>query len=172
MPVCPVRETTVSSSGDKNCEEIAKTLIDLDDVEKCKEYKWHLSKEGYVIGLKNEKRIKLHRLLLDLQDNNYCVDHINRNPLDNRKSNLRICTNADNAINKNINRANKSGVIGVSWYKVRNKWVASIGFNNKKKTLGYFENFDDAVRVRLKAEKEYFGEFAPQRHLFEQYEIA
>lgn len=98
-------------------------------------------------------------------------DHINRNPLDNRKSNLRPTSHKTNNINKNIQQNNKTGVSGVWWYKNYSKWTASVRVNGKQKNLGYFENFDDAVKARLQAEKEYYGEFAPQQHLFKQYSI-
>ena len=60
--------------------------------------------------------------------------------------------------------------MGVGWYKRYDKWRAYIKVD-KNITLGYFENKDDAIRTRLKAEQKYFGEFAPQKHLYEQYGI-
>ena len=78
------------------------------------------------------------------------VDHANRNPLDNRKENLRICLNLDNSKNKRKLDSNTSGITGVTWYKARNKWVVHIMLNYKSKFLGYFIDFDKAVEVRLK----------------------
>ena len=77
------------------------------------------------------------------------VDHINRITLDNRKSNLRVCTQYINNLNKNTNT---SGCIGVSWDKNRNKWHVMF----KDKNLGRFVSFDEAVAVRKQAERDYF----------------
>ena len=55
--------------------------------------------------------------------------------------------------------------------KESNKWAAYIKINKKMKRLGRFIKKEDAIRARLQAEKEYFGEFAPQRHLFKEYGI-
>ena len=57
------------------------------------------------------------------------------------------------------------------WDKNNNKWMSSIEFNKKYIYLGRFIVKDDAIIARLKAEKKYYGEFAPQRHLFEEYGI-
>ena len=64
---------------------------------------------------------------------------------------------------------NKSGVIGVR--SVGEKFIADIRVNKKLIVLGRFFNKEDAIKARLKAEKEYFGEFAPQQHLYEEYGI-
>ncbi len=98
-------------------------------------------------------------------------DHIDRNPLNNRRSNLRPATQADNVKNASIRSDNTSGIIGVGWYKPTATWQARIGINGKLIRIGFFVNKDDAIRARLNAEVKYFGEFAPQRHLFEQYGI-
>lgn len=83
---------------------------------------------------------------------------------DNRKSNLRLPGNdysfeTYNGMNKGLQSNNKSGVIGVYWNKKRQRWIAEIGINNKDIRLGYFENFEDAVKARAKAEEKYFGEW-------------
>lgn len=67
--------------------------------------------------------------------------------------------------------SNTSGVVGVHLNKKRNKWVASLRFNGEYIFLGHFDNKIDAIKARLVAEVEYYGELAPQRHLFKQYEI-
>ena len=59
----------------------------------------------------------------------------------------------------------------MNWDKSRQKWVARLKYNYKNYYLGGYENKEDAIIARLKAEKEYFKEDAPQRHLFEQYGI-
>ena len=76
-----------------------------------------------------------------------------------------------NTMNKTRQKNNSSGVIGVGWKKDVQKWRVRITIDGKSKLLGEFINKDDAIKVRLEAEQKYFGEFAPQKHLFEQYGI-
>ena len=99
------------------------------------------------------------------------IDHIDRNKLNNRKNNLRVTNDYGNARNTSLAKNNTSGIIGVSFVSDRNKWVAQITVNYQNISLGRYINKEDAIVARLKAEKEYFGEFAPQRHLFEKYGI-
>ena len=60
------------------------------------------------------------------------VDHINHNKLDNRKVNLRVCTDMENSKNKGLRKDNKSGVTGVVWNNEKNKWTVNIRCNNKR----------------------------------------
>lgn len=91
----------------------------------------------------------------------YVIDHINRNPLDNRRSNLRICDYCENAANHNIQKNNTSGFNGVYYDKRRDRWMAKICYRGKSIHLGFFDDKNDAVRARKRAEKEYHGRFAP-----------
>ena len=140
---------------DEYCKEKCRTLIDLDDVEKVKNYKWTF--DGRYVRSSN-KKIKLHRFVIDAPKNKI-IDHINHNVLDNRKNNLRICTQNDNAKNKSKQINNTSGVTGVSWYKKYEKWRVRIQVNNKDILIGYFNDKEDAIKVRKQAEIKYFGEF-------------
>lgn len=100
------------------------------------------------------------------------VDHKNRNTLDNRKQNLRNATKSQNCQNHNLRTDSTTGISGVNWHKKSNKWQVRINDkNNKRISLGIYSDFNEAVKVRLKAEKKYYGEYAPQRHLFEKYGI-
>ena len=113
------------------------------------------------------KGIKIHQLILGPY-----VDHINRDPMDNRKANLRICTQAENCFNASMRSDNTSGFIGVSWSKRKNRWRVRVTVNQKEIHLGTFKDITEAVKARLYGELKYFGaEFAPQRHLFEEYDI-
>ena len=80
------------------------------------------------------------------------IDHINHDGMDNRIENLRSVSNEENMKNRTLQSNNKSGVNGVSWFKNMNKWVAKIAVDNKDKHLGYFIDFNDAVRARKLAE--------------------
>lgn len=91
------------------------------------------------------------------------VDHINGNKLDNRKSNLRICCNADNLKNRvKLPSNNTSGILGVRYRADRNKWYAEIQFNKQKINLGSYTEKEDAIKARLEAEIKYFGKYKSQ----------
>lgn len=84
-----------------------------------------------------------------------CIDHINGDGTDNRWCNLREVTHAENSRNLKLSSRNTTGVVGVSWSKSRNKWVASINVKGKTKFLGRFNELSDAVNARKEAEKLY-----------------
>ena len=147
--------------------------FDLEDYDKIKDYCWCeiIDNKGYhSLNSKeydnNKKVIKMNWIIIG---KNY--DHINRNPLDNRKSNLRKASITENNRNKSLRVNNTSGVIGVCFENDRQKWKAYIMVDGKKARIGSFINKVDAIRARLEAEAKYYGEFAPQRHLFEEYGI-
>ena len=83
------------------------------------------------------------------------VDHINRIPTDNRISNLRPATKAQNQQNHGIPKHNKSGFVGVSWDSNRSKWYASIRANNRTIPLGRFQNIEDAATAYQQAAGRY-----------------
>ena len=112
----------------------------------------------------------MHRLIADCPKHLF-VDHINRVRHDNRRCNLRYADTTENAINKSVMGNNKSGVSGVCYDKSRNKWIGKIGIGNRKTIGKRFSVKEDAIKYRLQLEKEYFGDYAPQKHLFEQYGI-
>ena len=143
---------------DKNCEEVARASIDIDDVSKVKEYKWHLDSNGYVMS---NKQIRLHRLIMNPSDDKV-VDHIDHNRLNNKSSNLRVCSKHQNNMNTSLSRNSTSGVIGVHFNKQRNKWQAHITFNYKYIHLGLFDTLEEAIEARKQAEIEYFGEYRNQ----------
>ena len=99
-------------------------------------------------------------------------DHLDRNPSNNRKNNLGVKSRRDNSLNSGLQTNNKSGIIGVSWSKTENKWRASINISNgKQRIIGRYDFKIDAIIARLKAEKEYYGDNAPQKSLFKEYGI-
>lgn len=146
-------------------EECGRAFIDTEDLEACKDYKWSMRKDGYVLCGHAEGRY-LHRFIMN-PPKDMCVDHINGNPLDNRKSNLRICTIQENSRNVKRYSHNTSGLTGVHYSKEFNNWSANIIYDNVCYHLGTFNNREDAIKSRLDAEKKYFGEFAPQRDIEE-----
>ena len=145
--------------------------FDLEDYDKIKDYCWYeiVNTNSDYHGLVTNFENKMVRMSHVICGKYY--DHINRNPLDNRKSNLRPATYTENARNYSVQKNNTSGFSGISWDKERSKWVAYIVVNKKRKKLGRFINKEDAIKARLEAEAKYFSDFAPQRHLFEEYNI-
>lgn len=108
--------------------------------------------------MKNSKQKYLHRIITG--ETILYVDHINGNKLDNRKSNLRVCSNADNLKNRvKLPSSNTSGILGVRYRSDRSKWYAEIQVNNKKIRLGSYVDKEDAVRARLEAEIKYFDKY-------------
>lgn len=158
--------------------EAGRVKIDIEDLDKIKGYRWNLHSKGYAEtftknDLEDKAQILMHRLLMGVEDTSF-IDHINHDGLDNRKVNLRIVTRSENGMNNSVSSRSKSGVIGVSYESKRNrlsKWRAYISVDKKQIDLGYFENLEDAIVARLTAEKEYYQEFSPQKHLFEEYDI-
>lgn len=147
----------------KNNDICAKALIDLEDVEKVKNIKWHrsdLQKNTYYCMSNNLQWRRLHRLILNITDPKVFVDHINHNGLDNRKVNLRICTNQQNICNCNTPKNNTSGHKGVYWSQDKQKWTVQVTINNKTKYIGRYDTLEDAINARKKAAKKYYGEFS------------
>ena len=115
----------------------------------------------------NRKSISMHRFLLKASKGQI-VDHINRNGLDNRRSNLRFCDKKENAFNSPKQRGNYSSKFkGVSFLKSDNRWIAQICAGPRMKNgesqciyLGCFLNEEKAAICYDKAALKYFGEFA------------
>ena len=82
------------------------------------------------------------------------IDHIDGNRSNNRISNLRTVTRAENMKNKSMPSNNKSGTIGVCWTTKRGRWLATITVGRKTRRLGEFVNKEDAISARKKAEVE------------------
>lgn len=135
--------------------------VDKEDYPLVSPYCWRIIKTGYVIANINRRTVYLHRFIMGEPDG-YLVDHWggDKTRNDNRRYNLRIATYLENTLNRKPNKTSETGVAGVTWYKTSNKWKAAITVNKKYMVLGYFENFDDAVKSRKEAEEKYFGEWS------------
>lgn len=134
---------------DKNCNVVAQAIIDTEDIGKVKYTKWKLSNSGYVMNTPKFSPSNKHlsRVVLGVND---FVDHINHNPLDNRKSNLRVVTRSQNQMNVNY--------VGV--YKMKNgKFYAHIKLHGKLLNLGVYIDEEEALLARWFAEELLFGEY-------------
>lgn len=152
------------------------TLVDSDDYEKLSLYSWftQVNKQSsgnfkyYGRGEVNGKKVMLHRFILNITDRTVQVDHINGNSLDNRKSNLRICTSSQNNQNaRKTNKKTKSKYKGVIYSPIRSNgkprkspWTARIQKNKERISLGFYKTEEEAARAYDIKAKELFGEFA------------
>jgi hypothetical protein len=146
---------------DNKHQRCARVKIDIEDIDKIKDFKWCHSGSGYAktdIKVNGKKKpLFMHRLILNCPDDLY-IDHISQNCLDNRKCNLRICNWQQNNWNKTKQINNTSGFKGVT--KFRNKWMAQITVNKKHINLGRFNSPKEASEAYERAAEKYFGEFA------------
>jgi hypothetical protein len=129
------------------------------------------SKIGQVAGSANDryfsikifgKTYKTHRLIW-LYFYGYLpkvLDHKDGNTFNNCISNLREATNVQNGYNCKLNKLNKVGAKGVSWHKTKNKYQVRISVDGVRKTIGHYENLDEAVSVANNYRKLNHKEFA------------
>lgn len=136
--------------------------FDIEDYEKIKDYCWNIHK-GYVSSNIGEKNKLMHRLVTGCPKG-LVVDHINRNRNDNRKCNLRVCTQKENVRNSVKNFEN-SPIHGVTFNKRANRFVVEV----TDKYIGTYESKDEAIKERLKAEIIYFKDYSPQLNLVKEY---
>lgn len=141
--------------------KIGEFLIDSDDIDKVKYHKWRISHNHVITGTKGRNNIRdLSWIILDIEDiQDNVVDHINNNPFDNRKINLRLCKQSENTKNLSLKSNNSSGFAGVSYIKKRNKWNSEIKINYKKIHLGEYKEKKEAVYARLVGELFFFDTY-------------
>lgn len=142
-------------------EPSGKFLIDTEDLQRVLTKHWRFWKGQYFTG--NQHPIQIHTWLLNPKDNEV-VDHINGNRADNRKSNLRICSQQKNLINKSLLSNNKSAIAGVYWDKERKKWCAEIKMDGIKCHLGRYNTIENATYARYFAETILFKEYRSTRN--------
>lgn len=143
-----------------------RTTIDLDDVDKVSPYRWFSRKDNRVVSNVvnnpnfNSSHIRLHTLIMGLTDfdlTHKLIDHKDKNPLNNRKSNLRIVNAQENLSNRNTQSNSKTGVSGVIVRDSGSKYCSQIKYKRKMIRLIYTNDFDLAVKTRLIKEAELFG---------------
>jgi len=143
-------------------------IVDDEDYEYLNQFKWFANLQGkkfYArtnIPNKKGKRgsMLMHRLILNMLNSKLQVDHLNHYTLDNRKCNIRICTQSDNLKNRMINKNNSTGYKGVVYNKSNKKFIAKIGVNKNIIYIGVFIDPIDAALAYNAAALKYHGEFA------------
>lgn len=137
------------------------SLVDWDDALWLERDAWHAkyepsNKSFYAVRMCQRKVLKMHRVLLQTPVD-MVGDHINRNPLDNRRCNLRLATRQQNNCNLNLRCDNTTGHRGISFD--RNRWLVQVQGNGKK-VRKRCKTLKEAIEVRNHAAKSLHGRFA------------
>lgn len=142
---------------------------DLIDFHWCAQWKKKSKKSMYVVRGgsvdKKQYRVHMHRVILErvlkrpLEKGEVC-DHIDRNPLNNTRENLRVCSVQENNCNTGKRSHSSTGYIGVSWAKNRQKYEAYVGTGKTRIRLGLFTDVIEAAKARDRKAIEVYGEFA------------
>jgi len=143
--------------------EVAETVFDASDVPKIAGKKWHCDALNYVVmdEYNPRRKIPFARELMQCGDKRLHVDHIDGDSLNNRKSNLRICTAKNNHRNKHKSHIGESKYKGVSLTgNAKNPYRAKIRINSKGLHLGVFNDELVAAKAYNDAALKHFGEFA------------
>jgi hypothetical protein len=151
----------------------AKTIVDDIDYEWLSQFKWSAvrcsSRSAHFRAVRSDRdkiakkqiHLIMSRVIMDAKKGE-TVDHINSNPLDNRRENLRICTQAENCRNYPAKKNSQTGLKGVCYKWTYNKWVfyARININYKRIDLGYYKTAEEAAHAYDEATIKYHGPFA------------
>lgn len=131
--------------------------VDREDFERVTRLRWYAWRSaGLVYARSTRDKLAMHRFVLGDIPSGMVVDHINGDGLDNRRSNLRICTQRENS----RNRGAKRGFRGVSWKADIGRWRARIMVDRREISLGAFDTQESAAAAYNEAAIEHYGAFA------------
>ncbi len=153
-PVTPYPE--IRMLHNRKGEVVGHTILDAEDLHLLEGRYHNLMTNGYVGVLMAGRTMSyLHRVIMQ-PGPGLVVDHINGDKLDNRRCNLRVCTQAENMLNRKANtgRVHK----GLYWYA--NRWIAKLCVNGITHHIGRFKTIDEAKAAYTDACRRLHGEFA------------
>lgn len=134
-----------------------KILVDGEDFHLLSRHNWYLNGKGYAVTSIGGKHVRIHRFVFGKVPPSMVVDHINRNKLDNRRSNLRAVSHQENAWNSpvcegtdNVKTKRTSNYVGIRRRNIKGriKFEASATVSNKEVYIGKFDDEIDAVKMR------------------------
>lgn len=133
-------------------------IVDDEDYELVTQFKWHTMANSHSHHVYAATKLRMHRLIVKPPPG-YMVDHINGDTLDNRRCNLRICTNAQNQQNTG-SRGGTSQYKGVSFQVKSGRWMAAFQYDGVRYYCGMWETEEDAARAVDKKRSEVAADFA------------
>lgn len=146
----------------RKCAQIAEAIIDAEDYQIVKQFKWSLNVSNdvsYISTMVGKDRLRLHSIVMGTPKSQ-AIDHKDHDTYNNRKSNLRECTPGQNRQNSKVNKKSSSDIKNVYKEKSTGKWIVSVQANKTRHYIGRFANIEDAKQAAIKARKKYHGEFA------------
>lgn len=143
-------------------------IVDDEDFDDLSKFKWHALRQRdgsfcacRMSGRPKRQRVYMHRQILCVVDRQFFVDHKNHNPLDNRRSNIRIATPAQNRHNSRPNNVKKtSKFLGVSWSKEHKSFRVALSINGKQQIIARSADEVEAAKLYNEAARKHYGEFA------------
>lgn len=137
-------------------------IVDANDFEWLSTFAWYadFDKTGFYAKYGHRNAVRMHRLILGCKKGEF-ADHINGDTLDNRRENLRKCSQLENAKNRKKHRKTKSAFKGICQDMKTGRWRVRIAIAPKKRVnVGYFVTQEEAARAYDVAAKIHYGEFA------------
>lgn len=113
---------------------------------------WYMGNNGYVIRWWKGKIQYLHHVVLAGQKG-MCIDHINRNPLDNRTENLRLATRSKNARNSDGHKDSQLAVKNVYFDKTKRAFAVRFNIEGRFVWVGRFKTLKEAITKRDEARR-------------------